>query len=142
SNADKVNKESATQGNPKVDLDQPSSSHPSTYAKVANLDREKAKVNFWSLEYEVGTVEADLFIPMASVQEVSDRFTNSLYGYFIGNHIEYPLVKQYAWNKWSKHGLQKVMMNNGLFYFNFVSKHGLENLLKNGPYMIQNVPII
>ncbi|GJT88440.1 hypothetical protein Tco_1070157 [Tanacetum coccineum] len=75
---DKVNKESATQGNPKVDLDQPSSSHPSTYAKVANLDREKAKVNFWSLEYGVGTVEADLFIPMASVQEGHGSFARAL----------------------------------------------------------------
>ena len=71
----------------------------------------KNKVNFQSLESDAGNVEADLIIPMASVQEVNERFANSLFGYFIGNRIAYPLVEQYAWNKWSKHGLQKVMMN-------------------------------
>ncbi|GKE55815.1 hypothetical protein Tco_1495000, partial [Tanacetum coccineum] len=34
----------------------------------------KTKVNFRSLESDVGSVEADLITPMASVQEVSDSF--------------------------------------------------------------------
>ncbi|GJT48890.1 hypothetical protein Tco_0975047 [Tanacetum coccineum] len=60
----------------------------------------KTKVNFQSLEFDVGNVEADLVISMASVQEVNVGFMNSLYGYFIGKRIAYSLVEQYAWNKW------------------------------------------
>ncbi|GJS41186.1 zinc knuckle CX2CX4HX4C containing protein [Tanacetum coccineum] len=91
------------------------SSQQFTYAKVATLDRVKNTVNFHSLESEVGDVDAYLIIPMTLVQEVNERFSNSLYGYFIGKRIAYPL---------------------------FESKQGLDDLLENGPYMIRNVLII
>nr|GEX13149.1 hypothetical protein [Tanacetum cinerariifolium] len=41
----------------------------------------------------------------------------------------------------ASHGLQKVMVNNGRFFFKFFYKHGLGNLLENGSYMIHNVPM-
>ncbi|GKD33398.1 hypothetical protein Tco_1248907, partial [Tanacetum coccineum] len=66
----------------------------------SDSDRMKTKVNFQSLEFDVGNVEADLVISMASVQEVNVGFMNSLYGYFIGKRIAYSLVEQCAWNKW------------------------------------------
>nr|GEZ73459.1 hypothetical protein [Tanacetum cinerariifolium] len=85
-----------------VGMNHRSSSQQFMYAKVVNPDRVKNKVNFRVLESEVDNVEVDFIVPMASMQEVNDRFTNSLYGYFIGKRIAFPLVKQYAWNKWSK----------------------------------------
>nr|GEW26081.1 hypothetical protein [Tanacetum cinerariifolium] len=51
--------------------DQPSSCHFFTYANVVNSDQMKTKVNFRLLESDVGNVEANLVIPMASVQEVN-----------------------------------------------------------------------
>lgn len=71
--------------------------------KSSDSDRVTDTVNFRSLEFDVGNVETDLIIPMASVQEVNARFANSLYGYFIGKGIAYPLVEQYLWNKWSNY---------------------------------------
>nr|GEY42729.1 hypothetical protein [Tanacetum cinerariifolium] len=73
SKVDKVNEENATQGSPKASSDQPSSCHFFTYANVVNSDQMKTKVNFRLLESDVGNVEANLVIPMASVQEVNAR---------------------------------------------------------------------
>ncbi|GJX39062.1 zinc knuckle CX2CX4HX4C containing protein [Tanacetum coccineum] len=42
----------------------------------------------------------------------------------------------------TSHGLQKVMMNNGLFLIRFESKQGWDDLSEDGPYMIRSVPII
>ncbi|GJU67156.1 hypothetical protein Tco_1253415 [Tanacetum coccineum] len=99
-NADKENT-CGTMQEHRIDADKPNLSNHFTYANLFNYDCVKTKVNFRSIEFGVGNVEADLIIPMASVQEVSDTFSNSLYGYFIGKRIAYPLVKQYVWNKWS-----------------------------------------
>nr|GFA26560.1 hypothetical protein [Tanacetum cinerariifolium] len=51
-------------------------------------------------------------------------------------------LKQYVWNKWSNYGLQKVTMINGVFFFKFASTQRFEDVMANGLYMIQNVPII
>nr|GEZ59150.1 hypothetical protein [Tanacetum cinerariifolium] len=66
---------------------------------MVNLDYGKTKVNFWSRESDVGNVDADFIIPIASVQEVNDKFANSFYGYFIRDGIAYPLVEKYVWSK-------------------------------------------
>nr|GEY84626.1 hypothetical protein [Tanacetum cinerariifolium] len=87
------------QERPKVVMNPPRSSNPFTYANVVNSDRVKKKVNFQSLECDVGYVDVDLIFPNASVQEVNDIFASSLFGYFIGKRIAYPFVEQYPWNK-------------------------------------------
>ncbi|GKC52098.1 hypothetical protein Tco_1074843 [Tanacetum coccineum] len=81
------------------DVNRVNSSQQFTYAKVVTPERVKSKVNLRSLEYEVGDVDADLIIPMTSIQEVNERFENSLYGHFIGKHIAYPFALVYEDDK-------------------------------------------
>ncbi|GJT94129.1 gypsy type transposase [Tanacetum coccineum] len=72
------------------------------------------------------------------VETVSTRFDNTLYGYFIGKRITFPVVEYYARNNWGKYGLTRIMMNsNGFFFFKFKA-----DVLENGPWMIRNSPII
>ena len=67
----------------------------------------------------------DLLIPLTSVLEVNKRFSNSLYGYFLGDRLAYPVVENYVKNSWAQFGLKKVMMNNaGFFFFNLIQKMG------------------
>ncbi|GJT80255.1 hypothetical protein Tco_1054597 [Tanacetum coccineum] len=66
------------------------------------------------LEATVSVVDADLAIPLSSVNEVSNRFANSLYGYFI----------------------------DGFFFFKINTKTGMEQVLENGPWIIKNVLMI
>ncbi|GJT92486.1 hypothetical protein Tco_1081331 [Tanacetum coccineum] len=41
---------------------------------------------------------ATVAIPSAAVEEVKNKFGNTLYGYFIGNRIAFPLVEKYGQN--------------------------------------------
>nr|GEV38586.1 hypothetical protein [Tanacetum cinerariifolium] len=59
------------------DVNRLNSSQQFTYAKVVTPYRVKNKINFCSLESEVGDVDADLIIPMTSLHEVNERFANA-----------------------------------------------------------------
>lgn len=82
-------------------------------------------------------------IPLSSVRTVNERLSNSIYGYFIGKRIAFPVVENYVYNTWAKYGIQKIMMNSkGFFFFRFATEKGVNDVLEGGPWMIRNVPII
>ncbi|GJS45344.1 zinc knuckle CX2CX4HX4C containing protein [Tanacetum coccineum] len=82
-------------------------------------------------------------IPRKVVEKVSSHFEHTLYVYFIGKRLVFPVVEYYARNNWGKHGLKRIMMNNnGFFFFKFDSRVGLEDVLEGGPWMIRKSPII
>ncbi|XP_035835825.1 uncharacterized protein LOC110919102 [Helianthus annuus] len=86
---------------------------------------------------------ADVVIPLSSVKQVTDRYANTLYGYFLGKRLAFPVVDFFAKNNWMKYGLSRLMMNaNGFFFFKFKTKEGMDQMLEDGPWMIRNVPII
>ncbi|GJS41528.1 zinc knuckle CX2CX4HX4C containing protein [Tanacetum coccineum] len=80
---------------------------------------------------------------MATVEEVSNRLTNTFFGYFLGKCLAFPIVENYVKNTWAKYGFLKAMMNdNGLFFFKFCSKSGMDQVLEEGHWMIKNMIII
>ncbi|XP_035832846.1 uncharacterized protein LOC118481734 [Helianthus annuus] len=86
---------------------------------------------------------ADVVIPLSSVKQVMDRYANTLYGYFLGKRIAFPVVDYFAKNNWVKYGLASLMMNaNGFFSFKFKTKEGMDKMLEDGPWLIRNVSII
>ncbi|GJX76687.1 zinc knuckle CX2CX4HX4C containing protein [Tanacetum coccineum] len=79
----------------------------------------------------------NISIPRKVVEKVSTRFEHTLYGYFIGKRMAFPVVEYYARNNWAKHGLKRIMMNSkGFFFFKFDSRAGLEAVLEGGPWLI------
>ncbi|GJY39519.1 zinc knuckle CX2CX4HX4C containing protein, partial [Tanacetum coccineum] len=71
------------------------------------------------------------------VETVSSRLANTLYGYFIGKRIAFPVVEYFVRNNWGKYGLTRIMMNSkGFFFFQFKTLKGLEDVLENGSWMI------
>ncbi|GKD21175.1 zinc knuckle CX2CX4HX4C containing protein [Tanacetum coccineum] len=85
----------------------------------------------------------NISIPHKVIEKVGARLEHTLYGYFIGKRLAFPVVEYYARNNWGKHELKRVMMNTkGFFFFKFESKVGLEAVLESGPWMIRNTPII
>ncbi|KAF5757430.1 hypothetical protein HanXRQr2_Chr17g0826581 [Helianthus annuus] len=86
---------------------------------------------------------ADVVIPLSSVQQVTDRYANTLFGYFLGKRLAFPVGDYFAKNNWAKYGLSRLMMNaNGFFFFKFTSKEGMNQMLEDGPWLIRSVPII
>ena len=51
---------------------------------------------------------ANVTIPMEMVDEVSNRFANTFYGYFIGKRLAFPIVENYVKN------LEKVLEEGSL----------------------------
>nr|GEX21161.1 hypothetical protein [Tanacetum cinerariifolium] len=85
---------------------------------------------------------AAVAIPLEAVKEVSARFENTLYGYFVGKKLAFPLVENYVKNTWIKFGLDRVMNKNGFFYFQFSTRDGMEKVIENGPWLIRSVLLI
>ncbi|GJZ20509.1 retrovirus-related pol polyprotein from transposon 17.6 [Tanacetum coccineum] len=63
---------------------------------------------------EVSVDGAAAALPIEAVETVNARFTNTLYGYFIGDRLAFPLVENY----------------------------GMESVLENGPWLVRRVPLI
>ncbi|GJR70179.1 zinc knuckle CX2CX4HX4C containing protein [Tanacetum coccineum] len=66
---------------------------------------------------------------------------NSLYGYFIGKRLAFPVMEWFVRNNWEKYGFKKVTMVKGFFFFKFSSTEGVDSMLREGPWMILGVPI-
>ena len=99
--------------------------------------------NSSSLVAEAVCEGVNVSIPRRIVEKVSARLEHTLYGYFIGNRMAFPVVDYYVKNNWAKYGLKKIMMNDkGFFFFKFDTQAGLESVLENGPWMIRKSPII
>ncbi|GJU47961.1 zinc knuckle CX2CX4HX4C containing protein [Tanacetum coccineum] len=85
----------------------------------------------------------NISIPRKVIEKVSTCFEDTLYGYFIGKRMAFPVVEYYVRNNWAKHGLTRIMMNNkGFFFFKFNSRADLETILEGGPWLIRKSPII
>nr|GFB68176.1 hypothetical protein [Tanacetum cinerariifolium] len=71
---------------------------PSTYAtKISPMS--STKENLWKLEANVpNDLDYDVWLPLASVHEVNYRMKNSLYDYFIGKRLAFPVVEWFVRN--------------------------------------------
>ncbi|GJY28796.1 ATPase, F1/V1/A1 complex, alpha/beta subunit [Tanacetum coccineum] len=86
---------------------------------------------------------AKVKIPKASILDVHSKFGFSLYGYFVGKRVAFPVVENYIKNAWKKFGLVRVIMNSrGFFFFKFASIEGMNGVLENGPLFIRSASII
>ncbi|GJY54079.1 zinc knuckle CX2CX4HX4C containing protein [Tanacetum coccineum] len=71
----------------------------------------------------------------------SKKFTNTLYGYFIGERLAFPIVEAYVKNAWAKYGFECAIFRNGFFFFKFSSHDGMVKTLDGGPWFIGSMPI-
>ncbi|GJZ74398.1 retrotransposon protein, putative, ty1-copia subclass [Tanacetum coccineum] len=131
-------------GNVPINItDSPTIDLPTSYAKLVTREPSRKSVNFRTLLAPAGS-GADVAISLESVRAISERFANTIYGFFLGKRVAYPVVDNYVRNSWSKFSLVKSMLNssNGLFFFKFSSKDGMDAMLDNGPWFIRNDPFI
>nr|GEY04487.1 hypothetical protein [Tanacetum cinerariifolium] len=86
-------------------------------------------------ELVLSSLGADVAISLKSFRAISERFANTIYGFFLGKWVAYLVVANYVKNTWSKYGRVKLVLNtyNGLFFFEFNSKDDMDAMLENGP---------
>ncbi|GKE61094.1 beta-caryophyllene synthase [Tanacetum coccineum] len=86
----------------------------------------------------------DVVVLVESIRAISDRFSNTTYGFFLGKWVAYPVVDNYVRNTWGKYGLARSMFSSstGLFSFQFSTMEGLKAMLENGLWFIRNNPLL
>ncbi|GJS15820.1 retrotransposon protein, putative, unclassified [Tanacetum coccineum] len=96
-----------------------------------------------SASYGVGAsppISRVRILMLLSIRSISERFANTVYGFFLGKRVAYPIIANYVRNTWDKYGLVRSMLNSstGLSSFQFSSMDGLDAMLENGPWFILN----
>lgn len=79
----------------------------SSFTDVLNVNRNKKQDNFRVLTTPASS-KCKVVIPRSSVDEVSGRLTNSLYGYFIDKRVTFLVGQNYVFNGWGKYGMWKT----------------------------------
>lgn len=103
-----------------------------SYAQCVNASLNVKKVNFYTLAAPAGN-GVDVAISLDLAREVNEHFGNSVYRFFLGKRVAYPVVKNYVKNDWNQYGPVRTMMNSeGIFFFKYSSKSGIEAMLENG----------
>nr|GEV09953.1 hypothetical protein [Tanacetum cinerariifolium] len=113
-----------------------------SFAFVIQAKTNKKVVKIKELRNEAVVEGAAVAIPFEAVEEVKSRFSNTLYGFFIGKRLAFPLVENYVKNTWAKYGLKRVQLHDDFFLFQFGSKEGMGRVLEDGPWLICTVPLI
>ncbi|GJT31557.1 retrovirus-related pol polyprotein from transposon 17.6 [Tanacetum coccineum] len=109
-------KDNSVPKDPNVTMEK-DSKHPSVKPSFASVLHEKPLkkvVKIKEMRRDERVNGAAVTLPVAAVEVVNARFTNTLYGYLIGNRLAFPLVENY----------------------------GMESVLENGPWLIRLVPLI
>ncbi|GJS09365.1 zinc knuckle CX2CX4HX4C containing protein [Tanacetum coccineum] len=92
---------------------------PILFAYIVKEQTNKRTVKIFVLSNDQIINDADVTISLVEIKEVSNRFANTLYGYFIGKRLAFPIVENYVKNTWAKYGIERVMLHNGVFFFQF-----------------------
>ncbi|GKA14822.1 hypothetical protein Tco_0694468 [Tanacetum coccineum] len=106
---------------------------PSTsYANLFTAGPSRKAMNFRTL-FTPGRNGVDVVVPVESIRGTSTRLANTVYGFFLGKRVAYPVVSNYVRNTWGKYGLVKSMLNSsiGIFSFQFSYMDGLNAMLEN-----------
>ncbi|GJV38022.1 hypothetical protein Tco_1410499 [Tanacetum coccineum] len=114
----------------------------SSFASVLQNKPMRKAVKIKELRSDEVVAGASVTLPLEAVEEVSSRFANTLYGYFIGKRLAFKLVENYVKNTWAKYGLKRVQLHEDFFLFQFDTKEHMESVLENGPWLIRLVPLI
>ncbi|KAJ9536736.1 LOW QUALITY PROTEIN: hypothetical protein OSB04_un000121 [Centaurea solstitialis] len=109
-----------------------------SFASVVG-DSDSDSLTFFPLENKS---QSRVVLPIELAKEVMKTHHTTLYGYFLGPRVPFPIVESYVKNSWGKLGFVKAMMNNnGIMFFKFNDLGGCTQVIANGPLMIRGVPL-
>ncbi|GKD44945.1 zinc knuckle CX2CX4HX4C containing protein, partial [Tanacetum coccineum] len=120
----------------------PTKNQTGSFADVVQRKGVKRVVKVKELRNSKQVNGAVVAIPMEALEEGSSRFDNTLYGYFIGHRLAFPLVENYVKNTWDKFGLRRIQLHEEFFLFQFDTKEGMESVMENGPWLIRRMPLM
>nr|GEU75802.1 hypothetical protein [Tanacetum cinerariifolium] len=83
------------------------------------------KVQVLVLTNDEKVLGANVTLPLAVVNEICDKFANTLYGHFIGVCLTFSIMEAYVKNAWAKYRFERAIFHNG-FFFSRLTKEWLK----------------
>nr|GEU28766.1 hypothetical protein [Tanacetum cinerariifolium] len=84
--------------------------HKPSFTSVVHEKPQKTIIKIKEMRNKVSVNGVAVTIPMEAVESVNARFVNTLYGYFIGDRLAFPLVENYVKNTWAKSAYARVLI--------------------------------
>ncbi|GKA86412.1 RNA-directed DNA polymerase, eukaryota, reverse transcriptase zinc-binding domain protein [Tanacetum coccineum] len=72
----------------------------------------------------------------------SQKWNLTVCGQFIGCSMGFNEARYHIRRMWHKFGLKDVIAKNGVFYFKFQDEEGINEVINNGPWMVNNKPLV
>ncbi|GJW10650.1 zinc knuckle CX2CX4HX4C containing protein [Tanacetum coccineum] len=72
----------------------------------------------------------------------SKKWYLTVCGQFIGCNMGFNEARYHIRRMWNKFGLRDVIAENGVFYFKFQDEEGIKEVINNGPWMVNNKPLV
>ncbi|XP_035843182.1 uncharacterized protein LOC118489746 isoform X1 [Helianthus annuus] len=118
-------------------------SGPLSYGQMMKRHKEENDVK---MEYFPPTVTPEgntrIFISQDDLLVSAQVYPLHLYGYFLGTSMDFRVVDRCLRRLWRLCDLDEVTKSPvGIFYFKFKSEKGLNDVLENGSWMVNNIPI-
>ncbi|GJY28350.1 zinc finger, CCHC-type containing protein [Tanacetum coccineum] len=85
---------------------------PTLFATLLKGDTSRKSINFYTLVTPASN-GAHVVVSKEPVCVVNEWLNNTVYRFFLGKSLAYPIVENYVKNTWSKFGLVKSMMTKG-----------------------------
>ncbi|KAK9053518.1 hypothetical protein SSX86_027510 [Deinandra increscens subsp. villosa] len=79
----------------------------------------------------------------SDLKHTAEQCSHLLCGYFIGTSMDFKVVNYQLRNLWRRYDLDEISKSNGgIYLIKFKSEQGLDEVLENGPWMVNNIPIL
>ncbi|GKD58660.1 zinc knuckle CX2CX4HX4C containing protein [Tanacetum coccineum] len=75
------------------------------------------------------------------LEEGIQKWSMTVVGHFVGFQMGYREILGHLKRMWRLYQLEEVIVNQGLYYFNFKSQEGMNSVIENGPWMVENKPL-
>nr|GEX24828.1 reverse transcriptase domain, reverse transcriptase zinc-binding domain protein [Tanacetum cinerariifolium] len=72
----------------------------------------------------------------------SQKWSLTVCGQFIRCTVGFNEARYHIKRMWHKFGLKDVIAENGVFYFKFQDEEGINEVINNGPWMVNNKPLV
>ncbi|KAL4566957.1 hypothetical protein LXL04_022527 [Taraxacum kok-saghyz] len=113
-----------------------------TFAQMVDSNKQsmpsKIKTILRDPKKKHGIVE----MPISNLLSGSAPYHTTLIGSFIDKKLAFPTVKYFVNRMWKQFGIEDLMVNDeGYYFFKFSTVQGMFEVMENGPWLINNVPI-
>ncbi|CAI9265118.1 unnamed protein product [Lactuca saligna] len=83
-----------------------------------------------------------ILIPPSIMDKGSVPFERTLYGYFVGDRLAFPFVRDRVFELWKEHGLYDIFINSDdVFFFKFDNIVGMNFVLQKSIWRINGFPL-